>query len=257
MNAKRDQGLVAVSEQDAYDIGVEAYIYLYPLVLMDTTRRQAVNIDAGKVIGRGPMNAFTHVPIFPPADFRDVVRPNFDTLYSIAWLDLTKEPMIVAAADTQGRYYLLPMLDMWTDVFASPGKRTTGTGAVRFAVVPPGWQGDVPHDVQRIDAPTPYVWIIGRTQTNGSKDYEAVHKVQEGYMITPLSQLGKTSQPVKLVIDPAVDMKTAPMIQVDGMSAGDYFQYAAELLKSQPSSRHGSTHHRSNAADRDRGRQVL
>jgi hypothetical protein len=237
MKAKRDQGPVAVvpiSEQDAYDIGVEAYIYLYPLVLMDTTRRQAVNIDAGKVIGRGPMNAFTHVPIFPPADFRDVVRPNFDTLYSIAWLDLTKEPMIVAAADTQGRYYLLPMLDMWTDVFASPGKRTTGTGAVRFAVVPPGWQGDLPHDVQRIDAPTPYVWIIGRTQTNGSKDYEAVHKVQEGYMITPLSQLGKTPQPVKLVIDPAVDMKTAPMTQVAGMSAGDYFQYAAELLKINP-----------------------
>ena len=237
MKAKRAQRLVAVvpiSEQDAYEIGVEAFIYLYPLVLMDTTRRQAVNIDAGKVIGRGPMNAFSHVPIFPPADFRDVVRPNFDTLYSIAWLDLTKEPMIVAAADTQGRYYLLPMLDMWTDVFASPGKRTTGTGEVRFAVVPPGWQGDLPHDVQRIDAPTPYVWIIGRTQTNGSKDYEAVHKVQEGYMITPLSQLGKTPQPVKLVIDPAVDMKTAPMTQVNGMSAGDYFQYAAELLKINP-----------------------
>jgi len=158
-----------INDQDAYEIGVEAYTYLYPLVLMDVTRRQAVNVEAGKVIGRGPMNVFTHVPIFPPADFRDVVRPNFDTLYSIAWLDLAKEPMIVAAADTQGRYYLLPMLDMWTDVFASPGKRTTGAGAVRFAVIPPGWQGDLPHDVQRIDAPTPYVWIIGRTQTNGSK----------------------------------------------------------------------------------------
>ena|ERR1700733_1091807 len=79
-----------INQQDAYEIGVEAYIYLYPLVLMDTTRRQAVNVEPGKVIGRGPMNTFTHVPIFPPADFRDVVRPNFDTLYSIAWLDLTK-----------------------------------------------------------------------------------------------------------------------------------------------------------------------
>ena len=116
-----------VTGQDAYEIRVEAYVYLYPLVLMDATRRQAVNIEAGKVIDRGPMNAFTNVPIFPPADFRDVVRPNFDTLYSIAWLDLTKEPMVVAAADTQGRYYMLPMLDMWTDVFACPGKRTTGT----------------------------------------------------------------------------------------------------------------------------------
>jgi hypothetical protein len=127
-----------VTEQDAYEIGVEAYTYFYPLLLMDTTRRQAVNVDAGRVIGRGPMNTFAQVRMFPPADFRDVVRPNFDTLYSIAWLDLTKEPMVVTVSDTQGRYYMLPMLDMWTDVFAVPGKRTTGTGAGRFAVVPPG-----------------------------------------------------------------------------------------------------------------------
>jgi hypothetical protein len=224
----------AVTEQDAYEIGIEAYTYLYPLVLMDATRRQAVNVEAGKVIGRGPMNVFTHVPIFPPADFRDVVRPNFDTLYSIAWLDLTKEPMVVTAADTQGRYYLLPMIDMWTDVFASPGKRTTGTEAGGFAVVPRGWQGNIPQGVQRIDAPTPYVWIIGRTQTNGAKDYEAVHKVQDGYTITPLSQWGKKPQPVKAVIDPIVDMKTAPMIQVDTMAAGKYFEYAADLLKVNP-----------------------
>jgi hypothetical protein len=224
----------SVAEQDAYEIGVEAYTYLYPLVLMDATRRQAVNVEAGKAIGRGPMNVFTHVPIFPPADFRDVVRPNFDTLYSIAWLDLTKEPMVVTAPDTQGRFYLLPMLDMWTDVFASPGKRTTGTGAGRFGVVAPHWNGKLPQGVQRIDAPTPYVWIIGRTQTNGAKDYEAVHKVQAGYTITPLSQWGKKPQPVKAIIDPAVDMKTAPMIQVDTMAAGKFFAYAAELLKVNP-----------------------
>ena len=222
------------TEQEAYEIGVEAYTYLYPLVLMDVTRRQAVNVEAGKVIGRGPMNVFTHVPIFPPADFRDVVRPNFDTLYSIAWLDLTKEPMVVATPDTQGRYYMLPMLDMWTDVFASPGKRTTGTGAGSFAIVPPGWQGKLPEGVQRIDAPTPYVWIIGRTQTNGAKDYEAVHKVQAGYTITPLSQWGKPLQPVTVVIEPDVDMKTAPMTQVDTMAAGKFFAYAAELLKVNP-----------------------
>jgi hypothetical protein len=223
-----------INEQQAYEIGIEAYIYLYPLVLMDTTRRQAVNVEAGKVLGRGPMNVFTHVPIFPPADFRDVVRPNFDTLYSIAWLDLTREPMVVAAPDTQDRYYMLPMLDMWSDVFACPGKRTTGTGAGRFAVVPPGWQGKLPDGVQRIDAPTPFVWIIGRTQTNGPKDYEAVHKVQAGYTITPLSQLGKAPQPVAATIDPTVDMKTPPMTQVDTLAAGKYFAYAAELLKVNP-----------------------
>jgi hypothetical protein len=224
----------AISEQDAYEIGVEAYTYLYPLVLMDTTRRQAVNVEAGKVVGRGPINVFTHVRTFPPAQFRDVVRPNFDTLYSAAWLDLRKEPMVVAVPDTQDRYYLLPMLDMWTDVFASPGKRTTGTGAGRFALVPPGWQGTLPEGIQRIHAPTPYVWIIGRTQTNGTQDYEAVHQVQDGFTITPLSQLGKTLQPVAATIDPTVDMKTPPMTQVDTMAADHYFAYAAELLKVNP-----------------------
>jgi hypothetical protein len=223
-----------VNEQEAYEIGVEAYTYFYSLVLMDATRRQMVNVEAGKVVGRGPMNAFTQVRTFPPAEFRDVVRPNFDTLYSIAWLDLTKEPIIVSAPDTQGRYYMLPMLDMWTDVFACPGKRTTGTGAGRFAVVPPGWQGKLPEGVQRIDAPTPYVWIIGRTQTNGPKDYEAVHKVQEGYTITLLSQLGRAPQPVTAMIDPTVDMKTPPVTQVDTMAAGKYFAYAAELMKLHP-----------------------
>jgi hypothetical protein len=94
----------SINEQEAYEIGIEAYTYFYPLVLMDVTRRQAVNVEAGKTVGRGPMNTFTQFRTFPPADFRDVVRPNFDTLYSIAWLDLTKEPMVVAAPDTPVRY---------------------------------------------------------------------------------------------------------------------------------------------------------
>ncbi|MBV8138139.1 MAG: DUF1254 domain-containing protein [Deltaproteobacteria bacterium] len=225
---------MAFNEEEVYEIGVEAFVYIYPLVLMDTTRRQATNVEAGNVSGRGPMNTFVHVRQFPPADFRDVVRPNFDTLYSIAWLDLTKEPIVLTAPDTQGRYYLLPVLDMWTDVFASPGKRTTGTGRGSFVIVPPAWQAAIPEGLQRIDAPTPYVWIIGRTQTNGPKDYAAVSQVQDGYTVTPLSQLGKPALRVSVTVDPTVDMETPPMTQVNTMSADKYFAYAAELLKVNP-----------------------
>jgi hypothetical protein len=153
-----------VSEEEAHSIGVDAYLYLYPLVTMDLTRLQFTNVKPGEDPLKGPMNTFVNFPAFPGAEMKTVVRPNFDTLYSTGWLDLSKGPVVVSVPDINGRYYLLPMLDMWTDVFASPGWRTTGTAAANFLVTPPGWSGTVPDDMTRIDAPTPYVWIIGRTR---------------------------------------------------------------------------------------------
>jgi hypothetical protein len=222
-----------ISEQDAHAIGVAAYLYFYSPVTMDLTRKQLTNVAKAEAV-HAPMNTFANVPTFPPADMKVVVRPNFDTLYSSAWLDMTKEPMIVSVPDTHGRYYLLPMLDMWTDVFASPGWRTTGTQTGNFAVVPPGWSGPLPAGVVRIDAPTPYVWIIGRTKTDGPADYDAVHAIQAGFKITPISQWGKAAEPVVGTVDPGVDMKTPPKITVDTMPAGKFFAYAAEILKLQP-----------------------
>ena len=227
--AKAEAG--PVTEEEAHAIGVEAYLYLYPLVSVDITRRQATNIEPGKKPGFGPANMFHSFAEFPTAEFKTVVRPNFDTLYSSAFLDLTKEPVVVSAPDTGGRYYLLPMLDAWSDVFASPGWRTTGTQAGNFFVTPPDWSGDVPSGMTRISAPTPYVWIIGRTQTNGPADYDAVHKIQAGYKITPLSQWDKAPVPPTVTIDPTVDMKTPPKDQVDTMPANKFFAYAANLLK--------------------------
>src|SRR5271165_4812053 len=237
------QAQPSVTEQEAYAIGVDAYLYFYSLVTMDITRKQLTNVEHGKGIN-GPMNSFVNLPEYPPGDMKVVVRPNFDTLYSSGWLDLTKEPVVVSVPDTGGRYYLLPMLDVWTDVFASPGWRTTGTAAGNFIVVPPGWRPDLrdrlieefklPKDTQRIDAPTPYVWIIGRTKTDGPEDYDAVHKIQAGYKITPLSQWGKAPEPVQVKVDPTIDMKTPPKIQVDTMTAGEFFAYAAELMKVNP-----------------------
>jgi hypothetical protein len=231
----------AVTEQEAQDIAVDAYVYFYPLVTMDVTRKQLTNLEPGKSFGSGPMNMFSNVPTYPPADAKAVVRPNFDTLYSVSYLDLTNEPMVVSVPDTAGRYYLLPMLDMWSDVFASPGWRTTGTQAGEFLVAPPGWRPDLrdrfveefrlPAGTQRIEAPTPYVWIIGRTKTDGAADYDAVHKIQAGLKITPLSAWGKDPRVPEVKIDPSIDMKTPPKVQVDTMPAGKYFAYAADLLK--------------------------
>ncbi len=223
-----------VSADDALTIAEQAYIYLYPLITMDVTRKQALNLDPRVNPMGGPPNTFSHIRAFPHADFRSVVRPNFDTLYSSAWLDLSGGPVIVSTADTGGRYFLLPMLDMWTDVFAVPGKRTNGTAAANFAIVPPGWVGNLPRGVERIQAPTRHVWIIGRTQTNGVKDYPAVHKVQDGYKITLLADWGKTPRKIVQKIDPSVDTKTEPLRLVNNMPAVDYFRYGTELMKLHP-----------------------
>jgi hypothetical protein len=233
-----------INPQEAHDIAVNAYLYFYSPVTMDLTRKQLINTAPGKGSIGAPMNTFANIDAYPTADMRAVVRPNFDTLYSSAWLDLTKEPVVVSVPDTHGRYYLLPMLDMWTDVFASPGWRTTGTQAGNFVIVPPGWRPDLkerlidefrlPKDTQRIDAPTPYVWIIGRTKTDGPADYDAVHQIQAGYKITPLSEWGKTPTPITAKVDPSVDVKTPPKTLVDTMPAGKFFAYAAELLKLHP-----------------------
>ncbi len=232
-----------ISEQEAHAIGVDTYLYFYSPVTMDLTRKQLTNVEPGKGFG-GPTNTFANVPAYPTAQDRAVVRPNFDTLYSSAWLDLTKEPMVVSVPDTGGRYYLLPMLDMWTDVFASPGWRTTGTQAQTLVIAPLGWRPDLrdklidelrlPKDAQHIDAPTPYVWIIGRIKTDGPPDYDAVHKIQAALKITPLSEWGKASTPVAFKVDPTVDMNAPPKVQVDRMPASQFFAYAAELLKVHP-----------------------
>jgi hypothetical protein len=226
--------MATLSAPDAASIAADAYLYLYPLVTMDVTRRQMVNHAPAPGVFGGPMNMFVNVPAFPPADFKAVVRPNFDTLYSSAYLDLTAGPVVVSAPDTGGRFYLLPMLDMWSDVFASPGSRTTGTDARDFLVSPPDWTGTVPAGCTQIKAPTPYVWIIGRTRTDGPHDYDAVHRVQAGLRITLLSDWPAPPAPIVFRNDPAVDMTTPPKITVDSMSGAAFFAYAAELLKLHP-----------------------
>jgi hypothetical protein len=219
---------VTTLSDDLRTLSYEAFVYFYPLVTMDVTRLQAVNSPIGSTPGSGPPNRFSHMRAFPTADFRAVVRPNFDTLYSSAWLDLTAGPVKLTAPDTDDRYYMLPCIDMWTDVFANPGKRTTGTGSAEWVIVGPGHTGELPTGMPVINAPTPYVWIIGRTQTNGVEDYPAVHAVQDGYAITFLG-----SEPEQ-VVDPDYDVTTEPLKTVNGMAALDYFAYAATLLSANP-----------------------
>jgi hypothetical protein len=214
----------------------DAYLYAYPIVSMEISMRQATNVPDAKTVNmRAPLNQFAHARAYPGSDEKDIVRFNFDTLYSFAWLDVGPEPVIVSVPDTKDRYYLLPLLDMWTDVFAVIGSRTTGNGAGNYAIVASDWSGTLPEGTTKIVAPTDTVWVIGRTRTDGPADYANVHAVQDGFRLTPLSQWGKApAEPAPVPVDPSVDDKTPPLLQVDSLSGVDMLARLSELMAKHP-----------------------
>ncbi len=221
---------------EAEQIAEEAYIYGFPLVMMDTTSKILTNVpDAG--IMASPINQFAHMDAFPDPDFAAVATPNADTLYSTAFLDLSDEPIVLHVPDTDGRYYLMQMMDAWTNVFDSPGKRTTGTLSGDFVITGPFWDGLIPDGTAQIKSPTNLVWIIGRTQTNGVSDYDLVHEIQKQYTLTPLSSFGKSYLPPKdLPVDSKLDMKTATVKQVAAMDASAFFNIFSLLMGDNPAS---------------------
>ncbi len=226
----------SVSEKEIYALARDAYLYAYPIVSMDATMRQVTNVPNTDTIPmRAPANQFAHARAYPTADQKDVVRFNFDTLYSLAWVEVSGEPMVLSVPDTGGRYYLLEMLDMWTDVFAVVGKRTTGTKAGSLALVPTGWSGSLPEGIDKIVAPTSTIWILGRTQTNGPADYDNVHKVQDGYKLTPLSAWGTAyTPPDNAPTDASIEGKTPPQQQVNSLDGVTMLTRLAALMAKYP-----------------------
>ena len=210
------------STEEIRKIAESAYLFAYPLVLMEYTRHHA------------PANVFNHAREFPAASFRGVVRPNADTLYSTAWLDLSKEPVVLHVPDTGGRYYVMQMLDAWTETFAVPGKRTTGNREGRFAIVGPGWRGELPSGGKRLDAPTNLVWLLGRTQTNTAADYENVRRIQGGYTLTPLSRYPEASPATVSNAPLAGAGGDPPPVRIARLSTVDFFREFHQLLSQNP-----------------------
>lgn len=217
-------------------IAEDAYIFGYPLVTMEVTRRVMTN-TANPQGTHAPMGQFLRMRTYPDAKFRDVTAPNADTLYSTAWLDLSKEPYVLSLPDMGDRYFLMPMLSGWTDVFEVPGKRTTGTKAQTYAISGPGWKGELPKGVAQLKAPTNMVWILGRTYCTGTaEDYKAVHALMDQYSLVPLSSFGKPYSPPAGTVDSTIDMKTAVREQVHRMNGQAYFTMLAQLMKGNPPS---------------------
>jgi hypothetical protein len=223
-----------LSEQQIRGIATEAYLFGYPLVLLDMTRQLGTNVPKSGQ-NAAPLNQFGNMRSFPDATFTTVVSPNADTLYSFAFLDVSQEPMVLSVPEMGNRYYLMQMLDGWTNVFAAPGTRTTGNGKGDFAVTGPLWKGMLPTGVKEIKSLTSMVWIIGRTQTNGKSDFAVVNDIQNKYKLTPLGSFGKPyTVPENVPVDLSVDMKSAPVDQVNKMDAATFFGRLNALMKSNP-----------------------
>jgi hypothetical protein len=223
----------AARELEAREIAIDAYIYAYPLVTMEITRRVMTNVEKPEG-SKAPMGQFVRLRSYPAVDDHSVTAPNADTLYTLAWLDVSKEPWIVSIPDMKDRYFLFPMLDGWTNVFQDPGKRTTGTKAQKYAITGPGWSGTLPEGVTEYKSPTGMVWVLGRIYCTGTPaDYKAVHALQDQVSAVPLSAYGKPYTPPPGQVDAAIDMKE-PRDQVNAMDGAAYFKLFAELLKTNP-----------------------
>lgn len=157
----------------------EAYIYAFPLVLTDATKTLSTNTD-GTMTGRAPLNQFNHAKKLADASFRTVVTPNVDTIYSQAWLDISTEPMVYVLPETD-RFCNVQLLDAWTNTAAVLDK------AGAYAIALPGWEGELPDGVTRVDVPTATMWSITRTVLSGNEDLPNVYAIQEQMQLLPLS----------------------------------------------------------------------
>ena len=223
-----------VEGAEDFEAASDAYIFGYSLVTMEMTRRVFTNVAEPKGT-RGPMGQIIKLRSYPDASFRDVTAPNADTLYTTAFFDVGDEAWVLSVPDMKGRYFLLPFLDGWTNVFAVPGSRTTGTGAQTFVITGPNWSGAIPDGATQLKSPTAMVWLLGRIYCTGTpEDYAAVHALQDQFKLQPLSTWGKDYTPPAGKVDSSIDMKTAVRDQVNHLSTSEYFTLLADLMKRNP-----------------------
>ncbi len=225
----------------------EVFVFGYPLVLMSVTR--------DVMTAKTPINTFAHDRSLPEPGAGRETDANGDVLFSRAWLDVSKEPVVLSVPDFHGRYYLIALIDAWTDVFTSIGTRTIGTGKQNYAIVGPGWKGKLPDNVSEIRSPSGMVWMVGRIAVAGPDDVAAVVKVQDEIGLVTLSQWqkpparksrakksrskSKSPPPPEPPPPPppppaGVDVTTDPVAQVAAMDAPTFFSRFAALLPENP-----------------------
>jgi len=228
---------VKVSEEDqAYQAGVDAYIWAYPMVSIGVTCAMATDVPQPLPNAHAPINSFGSVGKLFTADDTDVVSSNVDNLYSSAFLDLTQGGVEISVPATQGRYYSMMLMDAYSNVFDYIGSRATGTDAGKYLMVGPDWKGEKPKDVVKVfKAPTHLVWVIGRTLIDGPDDLENVHALQKQYVATVIPPAtASPSSWLKRNQFPPIDKTKPPVVNVNTMDWKTYFTWVGQLMKENP-----------------------
>ncbi|MEU1209032.1 DUF1254 domain-containing protein [Nocardia sp. NPDC005825] len=231
-----DTTTTAASSDDAM---VNAYVYTYPLVSVEVTRRQQTNVPApDPSMGVAPMNQLAPLAFLPDANFKNVVRPNVDTLYTSLLYDVAAEPLVIKVPPMGNRYHLFPILDMWTNVDASVGSRTVedaGKG-YEFAIVGPNWKGELPAGVREARIATDSGWMIGRIQVDGAEDVPNVIAIQNQLTAVPLSSYGKPyTAPQNTDLHPDWPSKEPVAEYIHKLSPQQYWDlYYSSLSHAQP-----------------------
>ena len=204
----------------------DAYIYAFPLVLTDATKTLSTNTE-GTLSGRAPVNQFNHAKNLADASFRTVVTPNVDTVYSQAWLDISKEPMIYVLPEAD-RFCNVQLLDAWTNTAAVLDK------AGAYAITLPGWEGDLPDNVTRVDVPTATVWTIARIVLSGSEDLTNVYAIQEQMRLLPFSAYGQEGEYTAPKGTYTAENDFVPVNKVLSMTPEEFFNTANALMLANP-----------------------
>jgi hypothetical protein len=225
-------GAQTANPVDAKSIAQDAYVYGYSLITTEVTRVQMSNVPKEEGALRAPTGQFANVPRYPPADYRGVSAPNADTLYSLAWVDLS-EPQVFSHPEMGKRFYLFEMVDLWMTVIKTPGSRVQGGKAAKYLLTGPGWHGQVPAGMTQIAFPTRYAVILGRTYADGTaQDYKTVNALQAKYSVIPLSSYGKpftfVAPPVNA--NPGFSMTNKPQEVILGLDSAAYFNMMARLM---------------------------
>lgn len=209
------------AEADAYHLAVSAYVWGYPLVRMERVIRQYTDVPEPNpgTSYRAPLNRIGWARDLATPDAKDMPTANNDTLYMSAVVKLD-QPWILSVPDTHDRYYVVNVFNMWQELEHYVGRRTTGTKAGRYALVPPGWTGELPKDVKRLDVSTSKVWLWGRLHILQGEPKEPVLALQKGFSITPLKE-GPTTATAEAL---------APLPSIAGDELG-FFKHLAYALK--------------------------